>query len=131
MTTRFIPFFFHLDYSGFNPSCINPSGLFRFVLLATRDYSARLQDGQLFLAIPGIKILTMSVFKKVGIAICGFGRAGRIHLGGVLNNQRGEVKYIVDQLNLGDVKTNICSVLEKHGMLGVKIVDVEAFNEVH
>ena len=73
----------------------------------------------------------MSTDRKVGLAICGLGRAGKIHFNVILNNPVCKLKYIVDQLSLGDVKSNICRVLEKRGLRGVQIVDAKEFNEVH
>ena len=72
----------------------------------------------------------MSAQKGVVISICGFGRAGKIHFRGILKNQYCNLKYIVDRLDIEDVKATIYSTLKENMVEGVQIVDTEAFEEV-
>ena len=74
--------------------------------------------------------LTMSEKKRVVVSICGFGRAGKIHFRGILKNQYCNLKYIVDRLDIEEVKATICATLEKYMVEGVQLVDAEAFEEV-
>lgn len=81
---------------------------------------------------------TESKERVVGVALCGFGRAGRIHFNGIRQNRHCELKYVVDlpkatvtvgdsTLKVGDV---VRSVLAEHRMEQAKIVDGSKFREV-
>ena len=78
--------------------------------------------------------------KKVNVALCGFGRAGRIHFNGVRQNHRIALKYIVDKLDnkaagadsqldisVGDF---IHSQLAEFNLEGVQVVDCSKYDTV-
>ena len=76
--------------------------------------------------------------RVIGVALCGFGRAGRIHFNGIRQNRHCELKYVVDlpevtvtvgdsTLKVGDV---IRSTLAEYRMEQAKVVDGSKFHEV-
>ena len=70
--------------------------------------------------------------KKVGIALCGFGRAGQIHFNGVRSNHRCQLRYIVDKVQQDDsIKRFIQGKLEEYMLQEqVKVVGTDCFEEV-
>lgn len=68
--------------------------------------------------------------KKLGVAICGFGRAGQIHFHGVRKNPLGELLYVVDVVEYDTVKSRIQAKLEEFAMEGVAVVGKKCFDEV-
>lgn len=66
----------------------------------------------------------------VKLALCGFGRAGKIHFNGIRTNHRCQLKYIVDCFDVPDVLKAVRAVLEQYGMLDtvtlVKASDYES-----
>ncbi len=68
--------------------------------------------------------------KKIGVAICGFGRAGQIHFNGIRSNRLCSLKYVVDRTDLESVKDLIQSKLDDFMMDEVKLVGLESFEEV-
>ena len=67
----------------------------------------------------------------VKLALCGFGRAGKIHLRGIVGNPRTELKYIVDCLDNPAVLADVRSALEDHHMLdSVSLVDKSEYESV-
>lgn len=69
--------------------------------------------------------------KKIGIALCGFGRAGRIHFNGVRKNCRSKLLYIVDRVEEDPaVKKLIESMVEEFMLEGVKIVGLKSYETV-
>ena len=69
--------------------------------------------------------------KKVGLALCGFGRAGQIHFNGVCKNPRCRLKYIVDLMDGNEeVKNLIDGKLEENMLEDVKVVGAGCFEEV-
>lgn len=77
-----------------------------------------------------ILYLTMSQKRRVGIAICGFGRAGQIHFHGVRKNPRGKLLYVVDLVEDDTVRSRIEAKLEEFVMEGVAVVGKKCFEEV-
>ena len=82
--------------------------------------------------------MAVQLKKRVGIALCGFGRAGRIHFNGVRQNYRCELKYVVDLVD-AEVTVNDCtlkegevvrSTLENYCEEGTKVVDSSEFYQV-
>ena len=73
----------------------------------------------------------MSSRRRIGIAICGFGRAGQIHLDGVRRNCRCQLLYVVDRVEEDKgIKQRIEQKLEQHLMEGVKVVGLESYENV-
>lgn len=67
--------------------------------------------------------------RTVNVALCGFGRAGKIHFHGIRLNHRCRLKYIVDCLNLPDVHKTIQAHLEEYNLTdsGVTLVDASQY----
>ena len=90
--------------------------------------------------VTGQLLLTMAAKSKerVGLALCGFGRAGRIHFSGVRQNRHCELKYVVDLIEVtvtvGDSKQKIGdiirSTLAEYRMEQTKVVDTSKLHEV-
>ena len=55
--------------------------------------------------------------KKSNLALCGFGRAGKIHFSGIRTNPRCRLKYVVDRFNIPEVLKVVRAALEEFGML--------------
>ena len=68
--------------------------------------------------------------KKVGVVICGFGRAGKIHFEGIRKNHLCSLRYIVDQVENEAIKTAIEKKLDEYLLEGVKVVGIQAFENV-
>ena len=67
----------------------------------------------------------------VKLALCGFGRAGKIHFNGIRFNHRCELKYIVDCFEEPSVLNSITSVLDEYRMLSsVTLVKTSEFKSV-
>jgi myo-inositol 2-dehydrogenase/D-chiro-inositol 1-dehydrogenase len=67
----------------------------------------------------------------VKLALCGFGRAGKIHFRGIRSNHRCQIKYIVDCFEDPAVLKSVSSVLEEYRMLGsVKLVKTSEYKSV-
>ena len=65
------------------------------------------------------------------LALCGFGRAGRIHFRGVQSNPRCQLKYIVDCFENPDILKVVRSALEEYRMLeSVTLVKTSDFESV-
>jgi myo-inositol 2-dehydrogenase/D-chiro-inositol 1-dehydrogenase len=65
------------------------------------------------------------------LALCGFGRAGRIHFRGIRNNPRCELKYIVDCFEDAAVLKSVRAVLEEYRMLDtVRLVKTSEYESV-
>ena len=75
-------------------------------------------------------MIRMSQKSRLGIAICGFGRAGQIHFHGVRKNPRGKLLYVVDMVEDDAVKSRIEAKLEEFVMEGVAVVGKKGFEEV-
>lgn len=69
--------------------------------------------------------------KKVGVVICGFGRAGQIHFNGVRKNCRCKLLYVVDRVEEDEaVKNLILNKLEQTLTEGVKVVGLKNYENV-
>lgn len=67
----------------------------------------------------------------VKLALCGFGRAGRIHFNGIRTNHRCQLKYIVDCFEIPEVLKVVRAELEKYGMLDtVTLVKASEYESV-
>lgn len=67
----------------------------------------------------------------LGVAICGFGRAGQIHFNGVRKNCRCKLLYIVDIVDEDQaVKDLILGKLDQFNMEGVKVVGLKSYENV-
>ena len=66
---------------------------------------------------------------RVGIALCGFGRAGKIHFHSIRQNHRCIFKYVVD---LGEALSGIQKYLEEYSVSDkTRAVSTEDFEKVH
>ena len=77
----------------------------------------------------GSSSATVQKKTRVGIALCGFGRAGKIHFHSIRQNHRCIFKYVVDVSEaLGGVQKHLeeYSVSEK-----TRAVSTEDFEKVH
>ena len=72
----------------------------------------------------------MASKRTVGVALCGFGRAGQIHFQGIRRNPRCVLKYIVDQVENEAVKKTVCGKLDEHLVQGVQLVSPGSFDDV-
>ena len=54
--------------------------------------------------------------RQVSLALCGFGRAGKIHFSGIRANHRCRLKYIVDCFDIPEVLETVRAVLDEHRM---------------
>ena len=50
---------------------------------------------------------------RVGIALCGFGRAGNIHFKGVIQNHRCSLKYVVER---AEILESVQEYLDKYNL---------------
>ena len=75
----------------------------------------------------------------IGVALCGFGRAGHIHFDGVRQSYRCRLKYVVEQLEArvtfegGSSKTMrevLHSAFEEYNMENVSLVSGDEFDQV-
>ena len=66
----------------------------------------------------------------IGVALCGFGRAGQIHFNGLQQNYNCKLKYIVDMINVPTVLETVREKLDKYHMQDVQPVSMEEFEEV-
>lgn len=66
----------------------------------------------------------------VGVALCGFGRAGQIHFNGIRQNHNCRLKYVVDMIEEPSVLERIKGKLNEYHMTGVHPVSREQFDEV-
>ena len=66
----------------------------------------------------------------IGVALCGFGRAGQIHFHGIRQNHNCKLKYIVDMIEVSSVLDTIQGRLAEYHMTGVRPVSREEFDEV-
>ncbi len=66
----------------------------------------------------------------VGVALCGFGRAGQIHFHGIRQNHRCSLRYVVDIIEEPGVLERITAVLTEYHMTHVKPVSKKQFDEV-
>ena len=65
------------------------------------------------------------------LALCGFGRAGKIHFSGIRANHRCRLKYIVDCFDIPEVLETVRAVLDEYRMLDtVKLVQPSEFENV-
>ena len=55
--------------------------------------------------------------RTLSLALCGFGRAGKIHFSGIRKNPRCQLKYVVDCFDVPDVLKASRATLEGYGML--------------
>ena len=68
---------------------------------------------------------------RVGIALCGFGRAGQIHFHGIRQNYRCSLKYIVDVAETV-TRGSIQEFLERYNLSNVaKVISTEEFENVY
>ena len=71
-----------------------------------------------------------SLGKVAKLALCGLGRAGKIHFRGIRTNPRCQLKYIVDCFDVPDVLRDVRAMLEEYRMLDavtlVKTSDYES-----
>lgn len=67
--------------------------------------------------------------RVVGVALCGFGRAGQIHFGGLRHNYDCKLKYIIDRVELPGVLEAITNTLDKYHVTDVRPVSVEDFDK--
>jgi hypothetical protein len=66
---------------------------------------------------------------RVGIALCGFGRAGKIHFHSIRQNHRCIFKYVVD---VGEALGGIQKYLEEYNLSEkTRAVSTEDFEKVH
>lgn len=67
--------------------------------------------------------------RRVNVALCGFGRAGKIHFHSIRLNHRCRLKYIVDSFNLPDAYKTIQAHLEEYNLTdsGVTLVDASQY----
>ena len=72
----------------------------------------------------------MDVKGVIGVVLCGFGRAGRIHFEGIRQNRRCQLKYIVDLLEKPQVNDLIQGTLAKYNLQGTKAVAASAYEEI-
>ena len=70
------------------------------------------------------------VSRIIGVALCGFGRAGQIHFNGLRQNYNCKLKYIVDMINVPTVLETVREKLDKYHMQDVQLVSVQEFEEV-
>ena len=69
--------------------------------------------------------------RVVNVALCGFGRAGKIHFHNIRVNYRCKLKYIVDCFDVPTVTKGVRDVLEKYYMEdGVTFVKASEFEAV-
>ena len=65
---------------------------------------------------------------RVGIALCGFGRAGKIHFHSIRQNHRCILKYVVD---VGEALDSIRKYVEEYNLSDkTKAVSTEDFKKV-
>ena len=65
---------------------------------------------------------------RVGIALCGFGRAGKIHFHGIRQNHRCNLKYVVDAV---ESMSSIQECLERYNLSDTaKAISTEDFENV-
>ena len=65
---------------------------------------------------------------RVGIALCGFGRAGKIHFHSIRQNHRCILKYVVD---VGEALDSIRKYVEEYNLSDkTKAVSTEDFEKV-
>jgi hypothetical protein len=66
---------------------------------------------------------------RVGIALCGFGRAGKIHFHSIRQNHRCIFKYVVD---VGETLGGVQKYLEEYNLSEkTRAVSTEDFEKVH
>ena len=66
---------------------------------------------------------------RVGIALCGFGRAGKIHFHDIRQNHRCELKYVVD---VSEALDTIHKYLSEYNVSDrTKPVSTDDFEKVH
>ena len=66
---------------------------------------------------------------RVGIALCGFGRAGKIHFHSIRENHRCDLKYVVDVAEaLGALRKYL---IEYNASDKTKAVSTDDFEKVH
>ena len=68
--------------------------------------------------------------RVIGVALCGFGRAGQIHFQGIRQNHNCKLKYVVDLIESPSVLETIRKKLAEYHMSGVRPVSREEFDEV-
>lgn len=72
---------------------------------------------------------TASKKTRIGIALCGFGRAGKIHFHSIRQNHRCIFKYVVD---LGEALGGVQKYLEEYNLSEkTRAVSTEDFEKVH
>ncbi len=69
--------------------------------------------------------------RVVGVALCGFGRAGHIHFHGIRQNHHARLKYVVDMIGEEGVLERIAGCLAEYHMTHVQPVSKEQFDEVY
>lgn len=66
--------------------------------------------------------------RRVGIALCGFGRAGKIHFHSIRENHRCRLKYVVD---LAEALDSVQKYLEEYNLSETaRAVSTEDFHKV-
>lgn len=66
---------------------------------------------------------------RVGIALCGFGRAGKIHFHSIRQNHRCLLKYVVD---VAEAQDSLRDYLEEYNLSDkAKPVSTKDFENVH
>ena len=74
---------------------------------------------------------TQQTESRVGIALCGFGRAGQIHFRGIRQNYRCSLKYIVDVAETV-TRGSIQEFLERYNLSNMaKVISAEEFENVY
>jgi myo-inositol 2-dehydrogenase/D-chiro-inositol 1-dehydrogenase len=72
-----------------------------------------------------------SLGKVAKLALCGLGRAGKIHFCGIRTNPRCQLKYIVDCFDVPDVLKDVRAMLEEYRMLdAVTLVKTSEYESV-
>lgn len=65
---------------------------------------------------------------RVGIALCGFGRAGQIHFHGIRQNYRCNLKYVVEA---AETMSSVQEFLERYNLSSTaKAISTEEFENV-
>lgn len=69
--------------------------------------------------------------RQIGVALCGFGRAGQIHFNGLRVSHRCVLKYVVDQVEDTQVSERIRSILTTYNMDSItKLVGIDEYQSV-
>ena len=67
--------------------------------------------------------------RRVGVALCGFGRAGKIHFHSIRENHRCELKYVVE---VAEALGSLRKYLDEYNVSDkTKAVSTDDFEKVH